>query len=83
MHLFPYKKSNNIILWHGIHFDEHAIHLMEDFNIQTFVLNSGNYDNDQTNDDGTNAKLKSYYNDTKVYWTLKYGRTIVLPHHIN
>ena len=68
--------------WHDIHFDYRALCYMEDQNIQPFALKSGHSLNDQTNNNGNNAKLKSRYNDSKVSWMLKYGTTIFLTRHM-
>ena len=52
-------------------------------NIQPLVLKSGNKTNDQTNDSGPNAKLKSLYNEVKAKWIIQYGTTKFSPHHMN
>ena len=43
--------------------------------IQHFVLKYGDFVNDQPNDNGPNAKLKSLYNVANSVWMLKYGMT--------
>ena len=64
------------------HFYDRALSYMEDQYIQPFVLKSGKYGNYQTNDNGTNAKLKSLYNGSKSFCMLKYGMKNILPHHM-
>ena len=43
--------------------------------IPSFVLKYGDSINNQPNDNGPNAKLKSLYNVVKSAWILKYGTT--------
>ena len=52
-------------------------------NIQPFVLKSDKYTNDQTNDNGPNAKLKSIYNVEKSTWMMKYGTKKFSPRHMH
>ena len=54
-------------------FDDLNLINMDNQNIQTFVLKSGDSGNDQTNNNGPNIKLKYLYNVVKVFWILKYG----------
>ena len=54
-------------------FDDLNLINMDNQNIQTFVLKSGDSGNDQTNNNGPNIKLKYLYNVVKVSWILKYG----------
>ena len=56
---------------------------MKEQNIQTFILKSGNSDNDPPNNSSPNEKLRSFYNNAKTSWMLKYGSTILAPHHMN
>ena len=65
-----------------IHLDEHALRYTEYQNIQHFPPKAGKSWNDQPNDYGTNEKLKSFYNDAKKFWMIKYVETKVLPHHM-
>ena len=77
---------NNQILFfdgHDSHFDDGALSKMMCKNIQNFVLKLGNSINDQTNDNGPNAKVKSLYNVAKSAWMLKYGTKFFLHHHMN
>ena len=80
---FPIK--NQIIFFNGTdsHFDDRAPIQMNCRNIQAFLLKAGNSTNDQTNDNGSNAKLKSLYNEVKAAWMLKYGTEFSLPQHMN
>ena len=76
---------NNRILFfdgHDSHFDDCTQRQMKCKNTQPFVLKSGKYGNYQTNDNGTNAKLKSLYNGSKSFCMLKYGMKNILPHHM-
>ena len=57
----------------GSQFDDLNLINMDNQNIQTFVLKSGDSGNDQTNNNGPNIKLKYLYNVVKVSWILKYG----------
>ena len=51
-------------------------------NIQPFELEFFDSINDQPNDNGLNAKLKSLYNVEKSEWMLKYRTTKFSPHHM-
>ena len=68
---------------HYSHFNTGALRIMRCINIQPFVLKSGNSINNQPNDNGTNAKLKSLYNVVKSTWMRKYGTTKNSTHHMN
>ena len=76
--------NNKIIFIDGNvnHFDYGAIRQMVYKKIQPFVIKSGDYINDQTNDNVPNTKLKSIYNVKKSAWMLKYGTTKFSPHHM-
>ena len=77
---------NNQILFfdgHGSHFDDGALRQMMYKNIQPFVLKSGDSINNQPNDNGPNAKLKSLYNVAKSAWMLEYGTTKFSRHLMN
>ena len=80
-----YPINNQILFFdgHDIHFDDGALRQMKCKNIQPFVLKAGDSLNDQPNDNGPNAKLKSLYNVSKAVWMVKYGTKKVLPHHMN
>ena len=77
--------NNKIIFFdgHGIHFDDRALIHMDQQNIQPFILKAGESVNDQPNDNGTNDKLMSLYNEVKSVWILKYGMTKLLTHLMN
>ena len=71
-------------------FDVHSIHANDGTprqimykKIQLFVLKSGYYINDQTNDNDPNDKLESLYILAKSVWMLKYGTKNISPHHMN
>ena len=76
--------NNKIIFFNGndSHFYGHTLLHMYQWNIQPFILKAGDYVNDQPNDNGPNAKLKSLYNEMKSAWMLKYSMTKFLPHHM-
>ena len=68
--------ANNQILFfygHYSHFDDGALIQMMCKNIQPFELKSVDSINEQPNDNGLNARLKSLYNVEKSEWMLKYG----------
>ena len=74
---------NNIIILFDFQyssFNVHTLSLLKEKNIQPFEMNSFKHNNNQPNDNGTNAKLKSLYNGVKAYCILKYW-TFILPHH--
>ena len=60
--------NNEIIFFggHASHFDDPALRQMKCQNIQPFVIKTGDSTNDQTNDNATNYKLKSLYNEVKA-----------------
>ena len=76
--------KNQIIFFDGYnnHYDEITLIHIEHRNIQPFSKKSGDSGNDHSNDDESNAKPESLYNDAKVSWMLKYGTTKRLPHHM-
>ena len=65
--------NNQVLLFdgHESHFDDGALGQMMCKNIQSFVLKSSNSINDQPNNNGPNAKMKSLYNAAKRVWMLK------------
>ena len=50
--------------------------------IQPFILKSGDSINNQPNDNGPDAKLKSLYNVVKSVLMLNYGKKKFSPHHM-
>ena len=80
-----YPVNHQILFFdgHNSHFENCALRQMVCKNIQPFVIKYGYYINDQPNDNGTNAKLKSLYNLAKIVCMLKYGMTKFSPHHMN
>ena len=77
--------NNQIIFFdgHGSHFDDGALRQIMCKNIQTFLIKAGNSTNDQPDDYGQNAKLKSLYNVAKIKWLLKYGMKGFSSHHMS
>ena len=67
--------KNQILLFdlHVGRFNDGELRKIMCKNIQPFILKSGNSTNDQPNDNGPNAKLKSLYSVTKSEWMMKYG----------
>eukprot|EP00545_Synedropsis_sp_CCMP1620_P002775 CAMPEP_0119009844 /NCGR_PEP_ID=MMETSP1176-20130426/4633_1 /TAXON_ID=265551 /ORGANISM="Synedropsis recta cf, Strain CCMP1620" /LENGTH=491 /DNA_ID=CAMNT_0006962423 /DNA_START=277 /DNA_END=1750 /DNA_ORIENTATION=+ len=62
------SKSNKQFLYfdgHDSHWDADALELMDTKHVQSFFLKSGDSENDQPNDNGPNACVKSCYNDAK------------------
>ena len=80
---YPVNKQIIFFGVHDIQFDDFALMHMERQNIQPFILKSGDSVNDQRNNNGPNAKLKSLYNEVKSAWMLKYGTTKMSPHYMN
>ena len=76
--------KNQILFFDGndSNFDHCALTQMKRKNIQPFILKSGDFINDQTNDNGPNSKIKALYNISKSKWMLKYGTTRFQPHHM-
>ena len=56
---------------------------MSDNFIQPFVLKAGDSENDQPQDNGSNAKLKSCYNQRKHEWSRKHLSTPYSPAQMN
>ena len=80
------SKGNIQILFydgHDSHWDADALDIMATSFVQPFVLKAGNSENDQPNDNGSNAKLKSCYNDRKSKWTRKFLSHPFSPAHMN
>ena len=50
---------------HDSHWDSDILYLMSENFIQPYVLKVGDSENDQPQDNGSNAKLKSCYNNRK------------------
>ena len=77
--------NNRILLFdrHKSQFDDGALRQMMCKNIQPFVIKSSDSINDQTNNNGLNAKLKSLYKVINSTWMLKYGMKNISPPHIN
>ena len=77
---------NNQIIFSNLcdsHSNEHALSYMWGQYIQPSLLKSHNYGNVQPNDNGTNEKLKSLYNDVNSSWMIKYGMEKLVTHHMN
>ena len=68
---------------HDSHWDSDALDLMCERFIQPFVLKAGDSENDQPQDNGSNAKLKSCYNNRKSEWSRKFLSTAYSPAHMN
>ena len=80
------SKGNIQILFydgHDSHWDADALDIMATSFVQPFVLKAGNSENDQPNDNGSNAKLKSCYNERKSKWTRKFLSHPFSPAHMN
>ena len=77
-----YSLNNKVIIFdvYDSHFNDRALIHMKQQNIQPFVLKSGNFGNDHTNDNGPNANLMYHFNHAKSTWTTKYGTAKILPH---
>ena len=70
-----FSPVNNQVLffdYHYRHFDNRAMDILIQNHVQTFVINSGNYLNDSSNDNRTNSKLKDIYIRSKSKWNLNY-----------
>ena len=67
--------NNKVFFFDGneIHFNNHNLRYGGEQYIQLFFIKSGDSGRYQHNDNGPNAKLKCFYNDSKVSWMLKYG----------
>ena len=68
---------------HDSHWDADALALMPERHVQAFFLKAGDSENDQPNDNGPNACVKSCYNDEKSRWDEKYATTPFTPPHMN
>ena len=56
---------------------------LEDNNCDFFFLKSGDSKNDQPNDNGPNACLKSCYDEEMDKWNMEWGTTTYSPAHMN
>ena len=79
-----YHVNNKNIFFneHESHFYDHSLIHMYHLNIKLSILKSGNSVNDQPNDNGSNSKLKFFYNEVKYVWMLRYGTPKLLTRHI-
>ena len=80
------RKINPQVLFfdgHDSHFDDRDIHLLRSHHISPFILKSGDYTNDQPNDNRPNLKLKRYYGIAKVKWQRQHGTTKFTTAHMN
>ena len=68
---------------HDSHWDADALDLMTKNFIQPFVLKAGDSENDQPQDNGSNAKLKSCYNNRKSEWSRAHLSTPYSPAFMN
>ena len=68
---------------HDIHFEDRATHIIWSHHISPFILKNGDSTNDQTNDNGTNLKLKRYYGISKLKWQIQHGTMKFTPDHMN
>ena len=79
---YPVKNQTIFFDGHDIFFDDRPLIHMEHWTIQPFILKTGKFLNNQTNDNVPNFKLKSHYNEVKYVWILKYRMTNCLPQQI-
>ena len=56
---------------HDRHFDYFSLINMDQQNTQPLILKEGESVNDQKNDNGLNAKMKSLCNELKSLWIMK------------
>ena len=63
------------------HFDNRTLTQIQKKN-HPFILKVGDYINNHTNDNRTNAKIKALYNTLKDKWMLNYGTSKFQPHHM-
>ena len=56
---------------------------MSEHFVQPFVLKAGDSENDQPQDNGSNTKLKSCYNNRKSEWSRQFLSTPYSPAHMN
>ena len=75
------RYSSSIV--HDSYFDDRALTQMQIKTIQPFILKSVDSINNQSNNNGPNAKLKALYNILKEKWILKYVTSRFQPHHTN
>jgi hypothetical protein len=68
---------------HDSHWDADALELMYQRSIQGFFLKAGDSERHQPNDNGSNAGLKSEYNDAKSDWDKRFATTSFTPPHMN
>ena len=68
---------------HDSHFCSRAMTKLEDNNCDSFFLKSGDSENDQPNDNGPNACLKSCYDEEMEKWNMEWGTTTYNPAHMN
>ena len=68
---------------HNSHFDADSFDLLAKKYVQPFILKSGNYTNDQPNDNGTNAKLKACHNRALTEWKEQHVSVSLSRAHMN
>ena len=68
---------------HYSHWDADALDMMSNNFVHGFFLKAVSSGNDQPNNDGSNAKAKSIYNDEKALWDEEYVITPYLPPMMN
>ena len=78
------SNGNKIFLFfdgHDSHWDADALDHLHRNGVESFFLQSQNSENDQPNDNGPNACLKSCYNEEKYKWDEKFGSfQYTIPH---
>ena len=68
---------------HGIHFDYRVLNILQSHHIQTFILKTGHYVHDQSNNNGPNLKLNNLYDNARMNWMSNHGTIKFTPSHIN
>ena len=68
---------------HGKHLDDREFYIPWRHNIQSFVLQAGDYVNDHPKNNGQIMKLKNLYGDSVINWMRHHGTLKFTPPHIN
>ena len=68
---------------HGSHFDDRALYIIYKNNIQSFIIKTGDYVHDQTNNNVPNTNLKNLYDNVRMKWMRYHGTLKFTPDHMN
>ena len=79
----PLKPQVLLCDGHGRNFYDRALDILHIQNIQSLILKSDDYVNDQPNNNGPNTKLKNLYVNSIMTWMRHHGTLKFTPDHMN